>query len=143
MRRLLHVKEGFTLTELLAVISVVGILTALLIPAVSYGKFRARVVGCSNNYRQLALAAVMYADSDSLGRLPAYSLPTESSQLVTFHGLYPWLVGLPMLPAMEAHGITEPRMWYCPLRTSWRDASKTFRQTLGRPLTTIDDLAKY
>ena len=106
MRRLLHVKEGFTLTELLVVIAVIGILTALLIPAVSYGKFRARVVGCSNNYRQLALAAVMYADSDSLGRLPAYSLPTESSQLVKFHGLYPWLVGLAMLPAMEGHGIT-------------------------------------
>ncbi len=75
-----RVEKGFTLIELLVVIAILGILAALLIPAVSYGKSKARGITCTNNYRQLALAAAMYAGDDSKGRLPSFELPTESSQ---------------------------------------------------------------
>src|SRR5437016_11396449 len=101
MTRNRRVEKGFTLIELLVVIAILGILAALLIPAVSYGKFKARVTTCTNNYRQLALAAAMYAGDDSKGGLPSFELPTESTQLVGFHNLYPWNIGLPMLMAME------------------------------------------
>src|SRR5229473_2910741 len=127
MTRNRRVKKGFTLIELLVVIAILGILAGLLIPAVSYGKFKARVTTCTNNYRQLALAAVMYAGDDSKGRLPSFELPTDSSQLVNFHNLVPWTIGLPMLKAMESHGIAQPRMWYCPLRNSWQDVTTTFQ----------------
>lgn len=92
--------------------AIIGILAALLLPALAYGKFRARVTTCTNNYKQLALAAAMYAGDDSKGRLPSFELPTESTQLVNFHNLYRWIVGLPMYKAMEPHGITQPQMWF-------------------------------
>src|SRR5712671_4785237 len=116
MRRNRRVGNGFTLIELLVVIAVIGILAALLIPAVSYGKFRARVTTCTNNYKQLALAAAIYASDNSKGALPSFELPTESTQLKVFRNLYPWVIGLPMLKAMETYGIAKPEMWYCPLR---------------------------
>lgn len=128
---------------MLVVIAVVGILAALLIPAVLFGKFKARVTVCTNNYRQLTVAAALYAGSDSRGRLPSFELPTNSSQLEKFHNLYPWLIGLPMLKAMETHGIAQPQMWYCPLRKGWRDASTTFQWKFGRPMATADDFSKY
>jgi len=143
MTRNRRVEKGFTLVELLVVVAILGILAALLIPAVSYGNFRARVTICTNNYRQFALAAAMYAGDDSKGRLPSFELPTESSQLLNFHNLYPWLIGLPMLKAMETHGIAQPQMWYCPLRKRWQEASATFEATFGRPMATIDDFSKY
>src|SRR2546426_7055972 len=137
-----RVEKGFTLIELLVVIAVIGILAGLLIPAVSYAKFRARVTTCTNNYRQLALAGAIYASDDSMGRLPSFQLPTESTQLVGFHQLYPWIVGLPMLKAMETYGIAQPQMWYCPLRDSWQQSSENFQAEFGRPMATIDDFIK-
>jgi len=137
------IEKGFTLVELLVAMAIIGILAGLLIPAVAYGKFRARVTTCSNNYRQFALAAAMYAGDDSKGRLPAFQLPTESSQLLNFNNLYPWLIGLPMLKAMESHGIAQPQMWYCPVRGKWQSALDTFQWKFGRPMATIDDFSKY
>ncbi len=138
-----RVEKGFTLIELLVVIAIIGILAGLLIPAALHGKFKARVTTCTNNYRQLALAAAMYAGDDSRGRLPSFALPTESSQLVKFHNLNPWLIGLPMLKEMETHGIAQPQMWYCPLRKAGQGASTTFQWAFGKPMATIDDFSKY
>ena len=126
MKRNQRVENGFTLIELLVVIGVIGILAGLLIPAVSYAKFKARGTSCTNNCRQLALAATMYAGDDSKGGLPSFQLPTDSTQLTNFHNLYPWLIGLPMLKAMETHGIAQPQMWFCPLQNSWQESSTTF-----------------
>ena len=138
-----HQNKGFTLMELLVVMGILGVLAALLIPALSYGKFKGRVTTCSNNYRQLALAAAMYGGDDSKGRLPSFQLPTDSSQLTNFQNLYPWIIGLPMLKAMESHGITQPQMWYCPLRKSWQDNSATFQWKFRGTMATINDLSKF
>jgi len=69
MSRPRSIEAGFTLIELLAVIAIVGLLSSLLLPALSRTKHRAMSLQCLNNNRQLALATLLYAD-DFVGHLP-------------------------------------------------------------------------
>jgi prepilin-type N-terminal cleavage/methylation domain-containing protein len=56
---------GFTLTELLIVIAIVGLLAALLLPALATAQEKGRQTFCVNSERQQAFAVFMYADDDA------------------------------------------------------------------------------
>ena len=57
-----------TLVELLVVIAIIGVLVAMLLPAVQAARESARMTHCSNNLRQLALGVLQYAETE--GFLP-------------------------------------------------------------------------
>ncbi len=85
--------RGFTLIELLVVIVVIGILLALLMPAVQYVRNSARITHCQSNLRQISLAMDVYLDIQGInGRYPdAAVLPSVTpdrpslSEILTPH----------------------------------------------------------
>jgi prepilin-type N-terminal cleavage/methylation domain-containing protein/prepilin-type processing-associated H-X9-DG protein len=102
MNRSTSGRVGFTLVELLVVIAIIGILIALLLPAVQAARESARRTQCANNLKQIALA--MHKFHDTHKRFP----PGEESVLAAPASQdRNWVWSVFVLPYMEQEGLYE------------------------------------
>lgn len=104
---------GFTLLELLAVVAIIALLVALLLPAVQAARESARKVQCANNFKQTALATLNYAAAHG-DTLPAVTdRLVEQLPPVPMRNLYvSWRYTiLPYLERQALHDIFSTAKW--------------------------------
>jgi len=82
--------RAFTLIELLVVIAIIAILAAMLLPALSKAKAKAKRIHCVSNLRQLALATRFYMDAEG-DRFPVYTDPLSNQGGWWHRRIYPYI----------------------------------------------------
>lgn len=97
--------KGFTLVELLVVIAIIGILVALLLPAVQAARAAARRISCANNLKQITLAVANF--ESTYQEFPSSWRPAQPLA----SGVDGWSVHGQILPFLEQTGLSSNIDW--------------------------------
>ncbi len=98
-----HNRHGFTLVELLVVIAIIGVLVALLLPAVQQAREAARRMQCTNQMKQFGLA--IHNFHDTYGVIPANSYPPPPSNPTEVWNYSRFSGWVPLLPQLEQQAL--------------------------------------
>ena len=110
----MRIRKSFTLIELLVVIAIIAILAAMLLPALSKAREKARAISCVSNQKQIMLATILYRD-DNQDWFKAWNVNEGAAPFTTFCTHNKFLDGKVMkCPSIAVD--TKPdetTKWYC------------------------------